>query len=58
VICGIVEVNVIMLNTEKLIILPIAKTEFNNCFIIHLFVLNRYRLLIIAGSFSDNSVIC
>ena len=26
----------------------------NNCFIIHLFVLNRYRLLIIAGSFADN----
>ena len=44
--------------TETLIILHIAKTEFNNCFIIHLFVLNRYRLLIIAGSFADNSVIC
>jgi hypothetical protein len=24
------------------IILHITKTEFNNCFIIHLFVLNRY----------------
>ena len=42
--------------TETLIILHIAKTEFNNCFIIHLFVLNRYRLLIIAGSFADNSI--
>jgi hypothetical protein len=36
--------------TETLIILHIARTEFNNCFMIHLFVLNRYRLLIIAGS--------
>jgi hypothetical protein len=26
--------------TSTLIILNIAKTEFNNCFIIHLFVLN------------------
>jgi hypothetical protein len=42
--------------TETLIILHIAKTEFNNCFIIHLFLLNRYRLHYITGS--DNSVIC
>jgi hypothetical protein len=38
-----------------LIILHIAKTKFNNCFIIHLFVLNRYRLPIIVDSFADNS---
>ena len=44
--------------TETLIILHTAKTEFNNCFIIRLFVLKRYRLLIIAGSFADNSVGC
>ena len=43
--------------SKTLIILHIAKTEFNNCFIIHLFVLNRYRLLIFAGSLADNSVI-
>ena len=60
-ICGIikVEVSVMLITlTETLIILHIAKTEFNNCFIIHLFVLNRYHLLIIAGSFANNSVNC
>ena len=58
-ICGIIKVKARLITlTETLIILHIAKTEFNNCFIIHLFVLNRYRLLIIAGSFADNSVIC
>jgi hypothetical protein len=56
VICEIIKVEVSVTLTETLIIF--AKTEFNNCFIIHLFVLNRYRLLIIAGSFADNSVIC
>ena len=37
VICGIVivEVSVIITLTETLIIPHIAKTEFNNCFIIH-----------------------
>ena len=60
-ICGIIKVEVSVISraetlTETLIILHIPKTEFNNCFIIHLFVLNRYRLLIIAGSFADNSV--
>ena len=32
------------------------REKFNNCFIIHLFVLNRYRLLIIAGSFAEFGV--
>ena len=32
--------------TETLIILHVAKTEFNNCFIIHLFVLqSKYKNL-------------
>ena len=47
-ICGIIKVEVSVISraegeaditlTETLIILHIAKTEFNNCFIIHLFL--------------------
>ena len=55
-ICGIIKVEVSVIAepkarlitlTETLIILHIAKTEFNNCFIIHLFVLqSKYKNLL------------
>ena len=62
-ICGIikVEVNVIADNAyQDLDNFAYRKNRIQQLFyyIVHLFVLNRYRLLIITGSFADNSVIC